>query len=30
MSKFIFGFVLATLWKWLVALLTKLWPKMAA
>ncbi len=30
MSKIIFGFVLAKLWKWLVAILTKLWPKMAA
>ena len=30
MSKFLFGIVLAKLWKWLVAILTKLWPKVAA
>ena len=29
MSKFIFGIVLAKLLKWLVAILTKLWPKLA-
>lgn len=29
MSKFVFGLVLAKLWKWLVAILTKLWPKLA-
>jgi|GEM_PF-7074627 hypothetical protein len=28
MSKIIFGLVLAKLWQWLVAILTKLWPKL--
>ncbi len=30
MSKILFGMVLAKLWKWLVAILTRLWPKVVS